>query len=79
MTAVQSADGGGWGVGFLSFLQSPAWGIDLGHDGATTVSFVAGGDWDEVLGNVTAAAAANYEPFVTIMVGFVFVPTVFCF
>jgi hypothetical protein len=35
----------GWGNGFLGTLVNGAWGINLGHNGATTVSFVAGGDW----------------------------------
>lgn len=67
MTAVQSADGGGYGAGFLSFLKSPAWGTDYGKDGATTVSFVSGGYWAEVIGSVEEYSA-NYETFVPIMV-----------
>ncbi|KAI1183584.1 GDSL-like Lipase/Acylhydrolase [Nemania serpens] len=47
-TAIQSANGGGWGTGFLSFLLSPAHGVNKGHNGATTQSFVDGGDWDVV-------------------------------
>ncbi|KAK5633523.1 hypothetical protein RRF57_009237 [Xylaria bambusicola] len=43
-TAVQSTGGGGWGNGFISFLNSPAWGVNKGHNGATTKSFVDGGD-----------------------------------
>lgn len=72
MTAVQTVSGGGYGLGFLSFLKSPAWGIDYGQDGATTVSFVQGG----VQGNWTAVidalddAKGEYEVFVPIMVGF---------
>lgn len=68
-TAVQSSDGGGWGVGFLSFVKSPpAWGgIDYGVNGATTVSFVNGGYWAEVL-NAVEENADGYEPFVTIQV-----------
>lgn len=68
MTAVQSSGGGGYGVGFLSFLKSPAWGIDYGQDGATTVSFVAGGNWSDVIGSVEESVD-DYSPFVTIMVG----------
>lgn len=67
MTAVQSSEGGGWGNGFLSFLRAPAWGTNYGHDGATTVSFVSGGDWGEVISSVEGSAA-DYDPFVTIMV-----------
>ncbi|TRX91845.1 hypothetical protein FHL15_007164 [Xylaria flabelliformis] len=52
-TAVQAANGGGWGNGFLSFLISPATGVNKGHNGATTKSFVDGGDWDVVKGLVS--------------------------
>ncbi|KAF3771433.1 family 12 carbohydrate esterase [Cryphonectria parasitica EP155] len=68
MTAVQSSGGGGWGVGFLSFLRSPATGIDYGVDGTTTVSFVEDGAWAEVIGSVNATKA-DYNTFVTIMFG----------
>lgn len=67
MTAVQSYNGGGYGVGFLSFLKSPAWGIDYGQNGATTVSFVAGGNWSDVISSVEGSVG-DYDPFVTIMV-----------
>lgn len=43
MTAIQTPGGGGYGLGFLSFLRSPAWGVDYGQNGATTVSYRAGG------------------------------------
>ncbi|KAI1505825.1 GDSL-like Lipase/Acylhydrolase [Biscogniauxia marginata] len=67
-TAVQSEGGGGWGNGFLSFLKDPAWGVNLGHNGATTVSFVEGGDW----ANVTKLVEDNkdaFETYVTIQFG----------
>lgn len=73
MTAVQTTGGGGYGLGFLSFLKSPAWGIDYGQNGATTVSYVQGG----VQGNWTAVMEAlddakdEYEVFVPIMVGWI--------
>lgn len=67
-TAVQSSGGGGWGVGFLNTtLRAPASGIDLGHNGATTVSFRAGGDWGNVLSIATERQDEN-EVFVTIQV-----------
>jgi len=66
-TAVQSAGGGGWGNGFLSFLRNGAWGVNYGHNGATTVSFVAGGDWDVVLGRV-GEAKGEFDVYVTIQV-----------
>ncbi|RYP51587.1 hypothetical protein DL768_003094 [Monosporascus sp. mg162] len=67
-TAVQSAGGGGWGNGFLSFLKPPAWGENLGHNGATTVSFVEGGDWDTVLGYVEDSRE-DFDVYVTIQFG----------
>ncbi|KAI1113286.1 GDSL-like Lipase/Acylhydrolase [Nemania sp. NC0429] len=51
-TAIQSSNGGGWGNGFLSFLRAGAAGVNKGHNGATTQSFVDGGDWDVVKGLV---------------------------
>lgn len=71
MTAVQSSAGGGYGLGFLSFLKRPAWGIDYGQDGATTVSYVRGGEqgnWTAVMGALEAAKG-DFEVFVPIMVG----------
>jgi lysophospholipase L1-like esterase len=68
-TAAQSSNGGGWGNGFLSFLKSPAWGINKGHNGATTVSFVNGGDWANVTGYIDSKKAAGYDVFVTIQFG----------
>lgn len=68
-TAVQNAalTGGGWGDGFLATLRNGAGGINYGHDGTTTVSFVSGGDWANVLASVEKYKAA-YTPFVTIQV-----------
>lgn len=66
-TAIQSTNGGGWGTGFLSFLRNGARGVNYGHNGATTVSFVAGGDWATVIGEVKNATA-DYEVYVTIQV-----------
>jgi len=68
-TAVQSTGGGGWGTGFLNnTVQAGAAGTNFGHDGATTVSFRAGGDWANVLA-ATTNYSANYTPFVTIQFG----------
>lgn len=59
---------GGWGDGFLNTtLRAPAGGINLGHSGATTVSFRAGGDWAAVLEQVKSHTKSN-EVFVTIQV-----------
>jgi lysophospholipase L1-like esterase len=66
-TAIQSTNGGGWGNGFLSYLKSPAWGVNYGHNGATTVSFVDGGDWDTVLSRVKEAKG-EFDSYVTIQV-----------
>ncbi|KAL6704020.1 hypothetical protein ACN47E_008871 [Coniothyrium glycines] len=68
-TAVQSTGGGGWGDGFLNTtLRNGGTGKNFGHNGATTVSFRTGGDWDNVL---TAAknALGDYKPYVTIQFG----------
>ncbi|KAK7911232.1 hypothetical protein PG985_013713 [Apiospora marii] len=63
-TAVQSAGGGGWGKGFLSFLRAPpAWGVNKGHNGATTVSFVQGGDWANVTRLIDEKNAEGFQVF----------------
>jgi len=67
-TAKLSSGGGGWGDGFLSTLVNGAWGINYGHDGATTVSFRAGGDWAHVLSSVNSSKS-EYTPYVTIQFG----------
>lgn len=68
-TAVQSSGGGGWGSGFLNTtLQGGATGTNYGHNGATTVSFREGGDWDTVL-QAVKDAVDDYTPYVTIQVG----------
>lgn len=70
MTAVQTEGGGGYGTGFLSFLKSPAWGINYGQNGATTVSYRQGGsqgNWTVVMSALTGAVD-EYEVFVPIMV-----------
>lgn len=68
-TAKQSLNGGGWGDGFLNTtLFHGASGQNYGHNGATTVSFRAGGDWDNVLATIKNAST-EYRPFVTIQFG----------
>jgi lysophospholipase L1-like esterase len=68
-TATQSSNGGGWGDGFLNTtLFNGASGHNYGHNGATTVSFRAGGDWDKVLATVKNVSH-EYHPFVTIQFG----------
>jgi lysophospholipase L1-like esterase len=67
-TAIQSTGGGGWGNGFLATLLSPAYGVNKGHNGATTASFVKGGDWATVL-ELVKNATETYNVFVTIQFG----------
>lgn len=67
-TAQQSAGGGGWGNGFLTTLTNGNFGMNYGHNGATTVSFRNGGDWARVLAKVNQSTALDYETFVTIQV-----------
>lgn len=67
-TAVQSTGGGGWGNGFLATLKSPSYGVNKGHNGATTVSFVSGGDWSQVL-SLVKNATSTYDVYVTIQFG----------
>lgn len=68
-TAVQASGGGGWGDGFLNYtLRSPATGENLGHNGATTVSFREGGDWATAL-DLVEGHQEDWEVFVTIQVG----------
>lgn len=68
-TAKQATNGGGWGDDFLNTtLFNGASGQNYGHNGATTVSFRAGGDWDNVLATVKNVKA-NYRPYVTIQFG----------
>lgn len=44
-------------------------GTDLGYNGATTVSYVAGGQWANVIDAVGRANKTGYTPYVTIQVG----------
>jgi hypothetical protein len=63
-----TAHDGGWGDGFLNTtMRKPASGINLGHSGATTVSFRAGGDWATVLEEVKTYTK-SHKVFVTIQV-----------
>jgi hypothetical protein len=67
-TARQSTGGGGWGNGFLTTLKNGSFGMNYGHNGATTVSFRSGGDWAKVLAKVNQSLTLDYKPFVTIQV-----------
>lgn len=74
-TAAQSSGGGGWGVGFLATLTDGAIGTDLGYNGDTTASFVAGGAWANVIDAVTRSKV-SYQPYVTIQVSKGPLPTI---
>ncbi|CAG8949876.1 hypothetical protein HYFRA_00004204 [Hymenoscyphus fraxineus] len=59
---------GGWGDGFLKLLANGAKGTNFAKSGRTTVSFVSGGFWDQVIAAVKANAA-SFTPRVTIQFG----------
>ena len=59
---------GGWGDGFLSYLQDPGEGENRGSSGKTTVSWKSDGRWDALLATVEATKN-DYEPIVTIQFG----------
>ncbi|OAF58250.1 hypothetical protein VC83_06484 [Pseudogymnoascus destructans] len=59
---VQSTGGGGSGTGFLATLTNGAVSTNYGHNGRTTVSFVAGGDWANVIADVKSKASKSYLP-----------------
>ncbi|KAL7270773.1 hypothetical protein RUND412_006505 [Rhizina undulata] len=68
-TATQSSNGGGWGDGFKNYtLEEPSFAINYGHNGATTGSFIDGGDWATVLGRVEEYSP-TMEAYVTIQFG----------
>lgn len=60
----------GWGDGFKNFtMKRPSFAINYGHNGATTSSFISGGDWAKVLGQVETYAP-NSTVYVTIQVAY---------
>ncbi|TLS28952.1 hypothetical protein PpBr36_00690 [Pyricularia pennisetigena] len=64
-----TAVNGGWGDGFLSFLQGGAAGWNTAKSGATTASFRAQGLWDGAV-RAVRDKVGGYEPvFVTIQFG----------
>jgi len=68
-TATQSANGGGWGDGFLNFTLKPgSSGRNFGHNGATTKSFRDGGDWYRLI-TEAKTKTTNYTVYVTIQFG----------
>lgn len=63
-----TAPDGGWGDAFLATtVAEDSSGKNYGHSGATTKSFRAGGDWDQVLDEV-ATHKDDYRVYVTIQV-----------
>lgn len=58
----------GWGDGFLDTLKSPAWGINNGQSGATTLSYRQGGYWSNITAHVEEYAK-EFDTYVTISVG----------
>ncbi|KAF2867485.1 SGNH hydrolase-type esterase domain-containing protein [Massariosphaeria phaeospora] len=64
-----TAPDGGWGDGFLATTVAPgSSGHNYGHSGATTASFRAGGDWGNVIKDVTTYKD-KYDVYVTIQFG----------
>jgi lysophospholipase L1-like esterase len=63
-----TAVNGGWGDGFVDLLRNKAIGQNKGHSGATTASFVAGGDWKVVL-DLVKNNKAKHDCYVTIQFG----------
>jgi lysophospholipase L1-like esterase len=63
-----TAIGGGWGDGFLSTLRNGATGVNRGHNGTTTASFVSLGDWAAVI-DLVKDHRAKYKCYVTIQFG----------
>ncbi|KAI1340302.1 carbohydrate esterase family 12 protein [Xylariaceae sp. FL0016] len=59
---------GGWGDGFLAPLISPAWGLNIGQSGATTASYLRGGNWTNITTHVRDYAD-EYDVYVTISFG----------
>ncbi|KAK4120563.1 carbohydrate esterase family 12 protein [Parathielavia appendiculata] len=63
-----TAIGGGWGDGFLASLRNGAIGVNQGHNGTTTASFVSLGDWQTVM-QLVKDNTAKYSCYVTIQFG----------
>ncbi|KAI1809657.1 carbohydrate esterase family 12 protein [Poronia punctata] len=59
---------GGWGNGLLAPLVRPAWGVNIGQSGATTASFIGGGNWSNVVTHLKGYAG-KYDCYVTISFG----------
>ncbi|KAL4919190.1 SGNH hydrolase-type esterase domain-containing protein [Aspergillus aurantiobrunneus] len=62
------AANGGWGDGFLSYVDDPASGTNRGKGGSTTVSWRANGRWEELVENINETVG-DYQAIVTIQFG----------
>lgn len=62
------ATDGGWGDGFLSFVDSPADGTNRGKSGSTTVSWRANGRWEDLVDNINETVG-DYDTIVTMQFG----------
>lgn len=62
------ATDGGWGDGFLSFVDSPADGANRGKSGSTTVSWRANGRWEDLVENINDTVD-DYQTIVTMQFG----------
>jgi hypothetical protein len=62
-----TAVNGGWGNGLLAPLIEPAWGVNIGQSGATTVSFIAAGNWTNITSHLRQYSK-TYDCYVTISV-----------
>ncbi|KAH6689713.1 SGNH hydrolase-type esterase domain-containing protein [Plectosphaerella plurivora] len=58
----------GWGDGFVALARNGALAQNKGHSGATTATFVSGGDWATVL-NLVKTNKAKYDVYVTLQFG----------
>lgn len=58
---------GGWGDGFLTYPREGAIGTNFGKSGATTVSFVEGGYWGDLISSVEDSVS-DHDVYVTIQV-----------
>ncbi|KAF7534013.1 hypothetical protein G7054_g6610 [Neopestalotiopsis clavispora] len=63
-----TAVGGGWGDGLLATLRYPAWGVNIGQSGATTVSYENAGNWTNITTHVEEYAK-KFDTYVTISFG----------
>ncbi|KAF2423677.1 GDSL-like Lipase/Acylhydrolase [Tothia fuscella] len=63
-----TAKAGGWGDGFITFIEKPNIGTNHGKGGATTVSFKSGGNWGKAMDDVKKHVG-QFQVYVTIQFG----------